>query len=93
MKTVIAVMSLMLIGCAPSGKMLKQKYDEGVKAGEGRCASRVEVLNREIAARNERLRRFNQLDKDGGLIIKKSGPAWNGDTDKGEVTGKESWQK
>ena len=93
MKTVIAVMSLMLIGCAPSTKMLKAKYDEGVVAGEGRCAARVEVLNRELEVRNERLRRFNQLDAEGGLITKKGGPAWKGDTDNGIVTGKETWQK
>ena len=83
-----------LASCAPSKAMLKQKYDEGYNAAAKECIADHVAILRELGEKNERLRKFNQLDGKGAL--RKANPCFDNPNDpkcQEKVTGKESWQK
>ena len=90
----MAVLVAGLAACAPSKTMLKQKYDEGFNAAAAECVRDNAALLRELGEKNERLRKFNQIDANGRL--RKANPCFDNPNDPNcaeKVTGKESWQK
>lgn len=93
-KLSLVVLVAGLSACAPSKALLKQKYDEGYNAAAKECVKDHVALLRELGEKNERLRKFNQLDAKGGL--RTANPCFdspNRPECQEKVTGKESWQK
>lgn len=80
-KLLLAVLMITLGACGPTKKQLRSELAvcEGENAG----------LKNDIQNKNERLARFNQMEKDGTLRGLKE---WKGDVSK-PVTGKEEWMK
>lgn len=100
---VLALMVFGLMGCV-SPKVHRLKVSEARLQGAGellecdrqvqRLQTEVMALKRDLDAKNERLRKFNQLDAFGRL--RAANPCFDNPKKKGceeKVTGRESWQK
>lgn len=100
---VAALLIVTLIGCV-SPKVHRLKVDQARLEGQGellQCDGQVQrlqtenaLLKRDLDAKNERLRKFNQLDAFGRL--RPANPCFDNPKKKGceeKVTGRERWQK
>ena len=66
MRTIIVAGIILLSACVPRSSV-KKGYDEGYNKAKGECAQAVNYLYGQVLERNERLKKFNQVDEKGML--------------------------
>ena len=92
----ILASGLLVGGCATPKKVnpfhdLSDRVKQ-LEADKKSCAQALTVIQRDLAYKNERLNKFNQLDKKGRL--RGATDCFNNPENCGNrVTGKETWQK
>ena len=67
MNKLLFILSVFLIQGCTSKKLLIEKYNDGYASGLNVCQSTVVSLKNELEIKNDRLKRFNQLNTDGSL--------------------------
>jgi hypothetical protein len=97
----VCTLCLTAFSCAPSQQQLQQEYDRGRESArfeyeenEKIWQENLDWLERDLAQKNERLAKFNQLNAD--KTLRNANPCFDTPEDEQcqeKVTGKEDWQK
>jgi hypothetical protein len=95
----VCTLCLTAFSCAPSQQQLQQEYDRGRESArfeyeenEKALFENFEMMEREIEVKNQRLRKFNQLNEDGTL--RGVNPCYvDPSLCEEKVDGTEEWQK
>lgn len=97
----LVVFSFVITSCVPRSH-LKKSYDQGKKDGSAYCSKAIaakdayiDKLNKDLADKNARLNRFNQLNPDNTLRTKSNDSRLKENLAVKEkpVSGQETWQK